>query len=103
MLGLPRGASGEGPAFRRRRQEKQVGSLTGKIPWRQKGQITPVILAWEMPWAEEPVGDSPPGLPIVGNDWNDVGHTVYTAAAKSLQSCPTLCDPSDAVCCWSSL
>ena len=35
------------------------------------------ILAWRIPWTEEPGGLSP------------------AAAAKSLQSCLTLCDPID--------
>jgi len=26
----------------------------GKIPWRRKRQPTPSILAWRIPWAEEP-------------------------------------------------
>ena len=34
------------------------------------------ILAWETPWTEKPGG-------------------LQSAAAKSLQSCPTLCDPID--------
>ena len=36
------------------------------------------ILAWEIPWTEEPGGVQS-----------------AAAAAKSLQSCPTLCDPTD--------
>ena len=35
------------------------------------------ILAWRIPWTEEP------------------GELQPAAAAKSLQSCPTLCDPID--------
>ena len=39
------------------------------------------------------------GLQRVGYDWNDLAHmqsfTTAAAAAKSLQSCPTLCDPVD--------
>ena len=36
------------------------------------------VLAWEIPWTEKPGGLQS-----------------ATAAAKSLQSCPTLCDPID--------
>ena len=39
-------------------------------------RATPSILAWETPWTEKPGG-------------------LQSAAAKSLQSCPTLCDPID--------
>ena len=28
----------------------------GKISWRRKWQLPPVILAWEIPWTEEPGG-----------------------------------------------
>ena len=27
---------------------------SGRSPWRRKWQPTPVILAWEIPWTEEP-------------------------------------------------
>jgi len=42
----------------------------------EKGTATyPSVLAWRMPWTE-----------VTGGLWD---------AAKSLQSCPTLCDPID--------
>ena len=58
----------------------------GKIPWRRKWQTTPVFLpgkchgqrAWRAKFHE-----------IIR-----VGHNL-AAAAESLQSCPTLCDPID--------
>ena len=31
-------------------------SSIGKIPWRRKWQIHSSILAWEIPWMEEPGG-----------------------------------------------
>ena len=37
------------------------------------------VLAWRIPWTEEPGGLQ----------------SAAAAAAKSLQSCPTLCDPRD--------
>ena len=48
------------------------------------------VLAWEIPWIEETGGLQSMGL-------QRVGHNLVTAAAaaKSLQSCPTLCDPID--------
>ena len=42
------------------------------------------ILAWRIPWTEEAGG-----LQSMGSQ------KVRAAAAKSLQSCPTLCDPID--------
>ena len=31
-----------------------MGFNSGKIPWSRKWQHTAVILAWEIPWIEEP-------------------------------------------------
>ena len=45
-------------------------------------------LAWKIPRTEEPGGLQSMGL-------QRVGHNLATAAAKSLQLCPTLCDPID--------
>ena len=95
----------------------------GKIPWRRKWQTT-CILAWRIPWAEESgrpqslrlhrarhnlatkqeqhllcacryccgqqKQNSPPSWSLFA-----VGGTAAAAAAKSLQSCPTLGDPID--------
>ena len=49
-----------------------------------------IILTWRSLWAEVPGG-----LQSMG--WQRVGYNGMTAAAaaKSLQSCPTLCDPID--------
>ena len=33
--------------------------LVGKIPWRRAWQPHSSILAWRIPWTEEPVGYSP--------------------------------------------
>ena len=40
-----------------------------KIPWRRKWQPTPVILAWEVPWMEEPGGLGSMGLQRVRCEW----------------------------------
>ena len=48
------------------------------------------ILASEIPWTEEPGGLQSMGLQRVGHDLETA-----TATAKSLQLCPTLCDPID--------
>ena len=76
------------------------------------------ILAWGIPWTEEPGGLLSMGSHGVGHDWSDLaaanaiilGHEIDTmqvkqleerpsvydiAAAKSLQSCLTLCDLID--------
>ena len=47
----------------------------GSVPWwaRYPGggrwQPTPIILAWKIPWTEEPGGLQSKGLQIVGHDW----------------------------------
>ena len=46
------------------------------------------IFAWRIPWTEEPDGLQSMGL-------QTVRHAAAAAAAKSIQSCPTLCNPRD--------
>ena len=67
----------------------QVRSLGQEYPL-EKGMAThSSILAWRMPWTEEPGG-------LQSMELQRVGHVAAAAAAKSLQSCPTLCDPIEA-------
>ena len=51
------------------------------------------ILAWRIPQTEESGGLQSIGSQKVRNDGSNL-HAA-AAAAKSLQSCPTLCDPID--------
>ena len=55
------------------RQETRVGSLGWEGPLEKQMPTHSSILAWRILWTEEPAA----------------------AAAKSLQSCPTLCNPID--------
>ena len=85
----------------------------GKIPWSMTTYSS--ILAWRIPWKEEPGGLQYIGRKELGTtEVTKQAHTcaqvkfftgssikynqiAYAAAtAKSLQSCPTLCDPIDA-------
>ena len=50
------------------------------------------ILAWRIPWTEEPGGLQSIGSQRVGHNWSDLA---AAAAAKSLQSYPTLYNPID--------
>ena len=61
------------------------------------------VLAWRIPGKGEP-GELPSmGSHRVGHDWSDLAAAAAatwqedpaTATAKSLQSCPTLCNPTD--------
>ena len=56
-FGLPRWCSGKASACQRRRC-KSCGfdSWVGKIPWSRKWKSHSSILAWKIPWAEEPGG-----------------------------------------------
>ena len=52
---LPRWHSGKESACQCKEHRRHGFSpWVGKIPWRRKWQLTPVILAWEIPWTEEP-------------------------------------------------
>ena len=74
------------------------------------------ILAWRISWTEEPSGLQPIGPQRARHDWSDLAAgaaacvlgqrivssgslknslPITAAAAKLLQSCPTLCDPID--------
>ena len=58
----------------------------------EKGMVTNSnIHAWRIPWwTEEPDGLQSIGSQRAWRDWSNLA-----AAAKSLQSCPTLCNPID--------
>ena len=71
-------------------RETWVQSLGREDPL-EKGMATHSrILARRIPWTEELGGLKHMGLQRVGHNW-----VTAAAAAKSLQSCPTLCDPID--------
>ena len=71
-------------------QETRVQFL-GREDLLEKGMtIHSSILPWRDPWAEGPGGLQSMRLQRVGQD-----RGTNNAAAKSLQSCPTLCDPID--------
>ena len=61
-------------------------SLFTFMHWRRKWQPTPVFLPGESHEQRSLVGYCP---------WGSQTNTAAAAAAKSLQSCPTLCDPID--------
>ena len=75
-LDLPRGSVVKNPPAK---QEKSVWSLGQEDPLEEYMSIYSSILAWKITWTEE-----------LGGLWS-----VAAAAAKSLQLCPTLCDPID--------
>ena len=72
-------------------QETQVESLGQTHPLKKEMPTHSNIPAWEIPLTEEPGKLQSTGSQIVRHDLV----TAAAAAAKSLQSCPTLCDPTD--------
>ena len=81
-------------------REMQVDPWVGKIPLRRKWQPTPVFLPWKSHGRRSLVQATIHG---VTKRWAWLSDYHYnwpfsppsTAAAKSLQSCPTLCYPMD--------
>ena len=71
-------------------QEKQAPSL-GKEDPLEKGMAThSSILAWRIPWIEEPNGLQSMGLQRVGYDLGDLAYmhaSVITSSTKSINHC----------------
>ena len=66
-LGFPGGASGKELAFQGRRHKRYgFNPWIGKIPWRMATHSS--ILAWRMPWTEEPGGLQSIELQRFGHD-----------------------------------
>ena len=50
----------------------ELDSWVRKIPWRRDWQPTPFILAWKIPWTEEPGGLQSMGSHRVGYNWSNL-------------------------------
>ena len=72
-------------------QETQVRSLGWENPLREHMATHSSILAWRIPWTEEPGGLQSLGLHRVRHDWSNWAHQFSSVA----QSCPILCDSMD--------
>ena len=78
------------------KQETQVRSLDWEDPLEKEMAIYSSILAWKIPWMEEPGRLQSMWSQRVGHDFTFtfiLSAAATAAAAKSLQSCPTLCNP----------
>ena len=73
-------------------QETQVRFLDWEDPLEKGMAIHSSIFAWRIPWTEEPGGPQSVGSHRVQHYW---ATNTAAAAARALQSCPTLCDPID--------
>ena len=59
-MGFPGGASGTKLTCQCRRHKKcKFHAWVGKIPWRRARLTHSSVLAWRIPWTEEPASDSP--------------------------------------------
>ena len=67
-----------------------VPSLSQNDPLEKEMATHSCMLAWKIPWMGEPGG-----LQSLGLQKSRHNSVTAAAAAKSLQSCPTLCDPID--------
>ena len=81
-------------------QETRAGYLGWEDPLEKEMATHSSTLAWRIPWTGSLAGYSPWGHKELNNWTCTHTHThthviAATAAAKSLQSCPTLCNPMD--------
>ena len=76
---FPGGAGGNEPICQCRRHKRQgLDPWVGKIPWRRAWQPTPSsILAWSIPWTEEPGGLQSTGSQRTGHDWAPQHSTAF--------------------------
>ena len=66
---FPGGTSGKELSCQCKRHKRcKFDPWVGKIPWRRAWQPSPVILAWRIPWTEEPGGLQSMGSQGVGHD-----------------------------------
>ena len=73
---FPGGPSGKEPSFQCRRHKRRgFDPWVGKIPWRRKMATYSSILAWRIPWTEEPGGLQCTASPRVGHSWGDLIRT----------------------------
>ena len=77
---FPDGASGKEHACQCRRHETRVRSLGQKDPLEESMATHSSILAWRIPWTEEPGGLQSRGLQKVRHDCSDSMHTRTTCA-----------------------
>ena len=73
-LGLLGGACGKEPACQCRRCKRWVWPLGWEDPLEQEMTTYSSILAWRIPWTEEPGGLRSIALQRVRNNWSDLVH-----------------------------
>ena len=84
-------------------QETWVRSLGQEDPLEEGMATHSSILAWRIPWTEDPGRLQSMGSQRFRHNWSDWAHTQHLGSPKChsvqfssvTQSCPTLCDPID--------
>ena len=75
--GFPGGASGEEPACPcRRHNETRIRSLGREDPLEEDMATHSRILAWRIPWTQEPGGLVSMGSQRVGHNWGNLAHSI---------------------------
>ena len=87
--GFPGGSVVKKLAATQEPKEMQVRSLGGEDPLEEGMETHSSILAWSIPWTEEPGGLQSMGSWRVGHDWSNLAHTYERYnwdTIKSIQS-----------------
>ena len=86
LVGLPDSSAGKEStcnAGDRREKEKRVQSLGQEDPLREEMATHSIILAWKIPWTEEPGGLQSKGSQRIRHDWE----TEHTCREVSMSQC----------------
>ena len=93
--GFPGGIGGKAPTCQCRRSKRcRFDPWIGEFPWRRAWQSTPVVLAWRIPWTEEPGGLQSTWSPSVRHDWVTEHESLNTASKHAIVS------PFSQYCSW---
>ena len=109
-VGFPDGSAVKNPPAMQEMKETWVRPLSQEDPL-EEGMVThSSILAWIIPWTEDPSGVQSIELQKVRHNWAHTGRVIKMLIGPCVlvaQSCPTLCSPMDCspprlLCPWDS-
>ena len=85
LQGASQVINGKEPACQCKRPKRSgFDPWVRKIPWRRAWQTHSSILAWRIPWTEEPGGLQSTGSQRTGHDWSDLAYTLELASCKNI-------------------
>ena len=87
LMGFPGGASGKESASVQDTQETQARFLGGKDPLEEGMAAHSSILAWGIPWTEEPGGLPSIGPHRVTHDSSDLAHSTCSGSLADSSFC----------------